>query len=222
METTQACPLCTHDSQPLDPTAKRRYFQCPNCGGIFLAREQLLSAEAELREYHTHNNNIDDPRYQKFVSPLVEVIDSRQHNGQTGLDFGAGPGPVVAHMLGLRGYAIDLYDPFFHPDETVFSKRYDFIFCCEVIEHFNNPGITFSTLGNLLSPSGSLYCRTTLYRSDIDFSTWFYTKEDTHVFFYQRETIAWIASHLLQCDFTILNDNIFYFQSEYRKRTVRH
>src|SRR3989339_1704505 len=150
MEIPQACPLCTHDSHPLDPTAKRRYFQCPNCGGIFLARELLLSPDAELREYHTHNNDITDIRYQKFVSPLVELIGSRHNNGQRGLDFGAGPGPVVAHMLGKLGYGIDLYDPFFHPDETIFANSYDFIFCCEVIEHFNTPGITFATLGNLL------------------------------------------------------------------------
>lgn len=213
MKIRQACPLCTHDSYSIDPTAKRRYFRCPNCEGIFLSRELLLSPDAELREYQTHNNDVEDPRYQKFVSPLVELVDSRHHNGQTGLDFGAGPGPVVAHMLGKHGYSIDLYDPFFHPDETVFAKTYDFIFCCEVIEHFNTPGITFATLGNLLAPGGSLYCRTTLYRNDIDFSTWFYKKEDTHVFFYQRKTIEWIAEHLLHCDFTILNDNIFYFAS---------
>ena len=166
-----------------------------------------------MREYQTHNNDIDDPRYQKFVSPLVGLIDSRHHKGHSGLDFGAGPGPVIAHMLGKHGYSIDLYDPFFHPDKTVLTNRYDFIVSCEVVEHFYNPFETFTTLGGLLAPGGSLYCRTTLYRDDIDFSNWFYKNESTHVFFYQRTTIEWIAEHILHCDCTILNDNIFYFTS---------
>ena len=35
-----------------------------------------LSQEEEKERYKNHNNDVNDPRYQKFVSPIVEIESS--------------------------------------------------------------------------------------------------------------------------------------------------
>jgi hypothetical protein len=36
---------------------------------------------------------------------------------------------------------------------------------------------------------------TLLYSKDIDFDTWFYRNDETHVFFYQAKTLEWIKNN---------------------------
>ena len=213
MLTTQDCPLCSHPSVELRYIEKRpnRYGFCPTCKGIFSAKDSLLSPAEERSQYEMHDNDINDAGYQKFVTPLVSLVRSRHQKSETGLDFGAGPGPVITKMLTDHGYNMHLYDPFFHPDTSVLASQYDFVICCEVIEHFNHPFQTFSQLKELVALGGTLYCRTTLIPDDIEFSRWHYKNELTHVFFYHRETVAWIASNILTCDYTIIDKNVFYF-----------
>ncbi len=213
MQDMQDCPLCGHPSIKLQPIAKRPapYGFCPTCKGIFVSKENHPDPSKERAEYEMHNNDVEDPNYRKFVQPLVELITSRQKREDRGLDFGAGPGPVVSKMLELQGFHMTLYDPYFHPDTVVLERSYDFIVSCEVIEHFYEPAKTFSQLEALLAKGGRLYCRTTLIPDDIEFSRWHYKNEITHVFFYHRETVAWIAHNILKCNYTIIDKNLFYF-----------
>ena len=51
---------------------------------------------------------------------------------------------------------MDLYDPFFFPNEEIFSKTYDFITCTEAAEHFFNPNKEFDLLDKLLKKDGWL------------------------------------------------------------------
>mgnify|MGYP001047536504 CR=1 FL=1 len=171
----------------------------------------LLSPEEEYQKYTEHNNDVDDPGYRNFVKPLVDLISSRHDKATIGLDFGAGPGPVISKMLGERGYHLNLYDPFFHPDTQVLQRTYDYIVCCEVAEHFYNPYESFKLLSSLLSSDGTLYCRTTLIPEVMEFSRWHYKNDKTHVFFYDRRTIAWIAQEILNCSYSIVTKNIIYF-----------
>jgi hypothetical protein len=157
----------------------------------------LLSSEDEFREYSIHKNDVNDPRYQEFVMPLVDLIISEQQPHTLGLDFGAGPGPVVAKLLQDKGYSINLYDPFFHPDRTPLSQKYDYIFCSEVIEHFNHPFEAFSQLASLLNESGTLYCKTSLLTDETNFASWHYKNDATHVFFYHAKTVAWIEENII-------------------------
>ncbi len=110
-----------------------------------------------------------------------------------GLDFGAGPGPVGPVMLAERGYRTVCYDPYFFNTPELLKKTYDYIFCCEVVEHFHTPATEFPLLFSLLSPGGSLFCMTHLYSSDIEFSSWYYKDDQTHVFFYREQTFRYIA-----------------------------
>jgi 16S rRNA G1207 methylase RsmC len=39
------------------------------------------------------------------------------------LDFGCGPGPTLSILLAEQGQQVDLYDPFYHDDPSVFAKN---------------------------------------------------------------------------------------------------
>jgi hypothetical protein len=186
-----ACPLCQTPGQPIHPG----YHACPQCAGIFLNPEHLPTAQVEKKRYLTHNNDIHDPGYQAFVSPIVQAVLAQYTPQHTGLDFGAGTGPVISHLLQQQGYLVKPYDPFFHPHPEHLTQTYDYIVCCEVIEHFHHPAREFALLKKLLNPGGSLFCMTQLYQPHIQFETWYYKNDETHVFFYQPQTFEWIKAH---------------------------
>ena len=128
-----------------------------------------LSQEEEKERYKNHNNDVNDPRYQKFVSPIVEKVRDHYDTNHLGLDYGAGTGPVITSLLEKEGYALRLYDPFFHLYPKNLSIKYDYIICSEVIEHFHHPYEEFKSLAEMLKQKGSIFCLTSLYNEEIDF-----------------------------------------------------
>jgi len=148
---------------------------------------------SEKNRYLEHLNDIDDKRFQQFVSPITRSVLETYQSNQQGLDFGAGHAPVITHVLLQKGYDIKAYDPLFFNEETLLEKQYDYICSCEVIEHFHNPAQSFSLLRRLLKPAGKLFCMTELYHEGVDFHRWNYKNDPTHVFMYHRNTISYIA-----------------------------
>jgi SAM-dependent methyltransferase len=195
------CPLCDGNAELFFEMPGKEYYQCGQCSGLFLGRACYVSKEDEKRRYEKHNNNIEDPRYQKFVEPIVSKIQETFGREHQGLDFGAGTGPVIAKLLREKGYSVELYDPYFCDDPKTLEKEYDFIVCCEVIEHFHYPAKEFRRLRSLLKPGGVLFCQTALYSKETDFKNWYYKNDQTHVFFYHANTLLWIQS---KCGFSAL------------------
>jgi len=169
------------------------YYDCPECRALVMDKRFYLTTEQEKAQYETHINDVDDPRYQQFTSPLTKCITGNFNTAHTGLDFGCGSGPVIAKMLAEKGYSVHLYDPFYAPNTDVFLQTYDFIISCEVFEHFQNPADEISRLIGLLKPNGMIFIMTHLYRGEPDFSNWYYRRDPTHVFIYRDETIYYIA-----------------------------
>ena len=97
-------------------------------------------------------------------------------------------------MLEERGLSVRDYDPFFRPDRTALERDYDFIGCTEVAEHFHHPAREFALLDRLLRPGGWLALMTGLLAEDEGFASWWYIREISHVAFYRRETMDWIAT----------------------------
>lgn len=186
------CPLCSGAAELFFKMPGKIYYQCGQCLGIFLDQACYICREAEKRRYQEHNNDINDSRYQKFVEPVVLKVQERFGPEHIGLDYGAGTGPVAAKLLRDKGYSVELYDPYFWNNPKVFQKKYDFIICCEVIEHFNAPAKEFKRLRPLLNPGGALFCMTDLYSDTVNFREWYYKNDPTHVFFYHRDTLIWI------------------------------
>jgi SAM-dependent methyltransferase len=155
-------------------------------------QSQILSPLTEKKVYDTHHNDVNDPRYQAFVSPVTSYILSHFNKNHKGLDFGSGPGPVIAEILRQNDFQINLYDPYYHNNLTNLEMQYDYIIACEVIEHFNHPSQVFNQLSNLIRPNGSWVFFTWLYDESIDFNHWHYKNDETHVIFYTKKTLNFI------------------------------
>lgn len=188
------CPLCNGVGEVFYKKNKQIYYNCNICNGIFLDIDNRLDYEAEKARYVTHNNDINDIRYQEFVAPIFLSIINDFTRKDQGLDFGAGTGPVISKLLNDRKYNIQQYDPFFHNYPELLNQKYNYIACCEVIEHFYYPKKEFATFINILQKDGKLYCMTDIYNHTIDFDKWYYKNDPTHVFIYQKETFEWIKN----------------------------
>lgn len=191
------CPLCSSASDPFYHYEKedRQYHRCRECRAVFMDPRDYPTPQEEIERYESHNNDVNDPRYQAFVAPLVQKIQESYPAESLGLDFGSGTGPVITKMLQDRGYTVNLYDPFFDKDPSVLDQKYDYIVSCEVIEHFHDPHTEFKMLKERLKSGGSLFLKTDLYTDDIDFHSWYYKSDETHVFFYHPDTFQWIRTH---------------------------
>ncbi|NDL66664.1 class I SAM-dependent methyltransferase [Anaerotalea alkaliphila] len=190
------CPLCKSEARHFQWFREMEYLQCDGCSALFLHPRHLPSPQEEQERYKEHNNDVEDPGYQKFVAPIVDSVLQDWPPQTSGLDFGAGTGPVISKLLGDQGYNLRLYDPFFWKDPAPLEDRYDFIVCCEVVEHFHNPEKEFRLLSGLLKPGGRLYCMTEAWDPSVDFQRWHYKNDPTHVFFYHPHTFRWIRDNL--------------------------
>lgn len=156
----------------------------------------FVSTKKEIERYQKHNNNVDDVGYQHFVKPIVNEVLSYFKKSHKGLDFGCGTGPVITKLLRNQAYNITTYDPFFDNNPDALKNTYDYIVCCEVIEHFHHPLREFKLLKSLLNPTGKLFCMTDVFQEKINFNNWYYRNDETHVIFYHENTLKWIAKQL--------------------------
>lgn len=189
------CILCEGEQTQIfftEPKAGKHYYRCALCDLRFLDPAQRFSESAEKARYQTHQNRVIDPRYQEFQRPIISLIEQAGPALEV-LDFGCGEGPVIQHLLSPRGYKVNLYDPYFHPDRSVLQSKYDYVAAVEVVEHFYDPAREFALFKSLLKPGGRLGLMTEQCSTDTDFSTWHYRRDPTHVAFYSEATLRWIA-----------------------------
>ena len=190
------CPLCNSTSTLFCEKPKHLFYKCNTCDGIFRPKDTFLTAEEEKEHYEKHNNDVFDVRYQAFVSPIVDAVLKDFSPEAKGLDFGSGTGPVIAKMLKDKGYQVENYDLFFANEPSFLKEKYDYVSCCEVMEHFHHPHQEFELLQSLLLPNGKLYCKTEVYINQKPFENWYYKDDFTHVFIYQPKTLEWIQKNL--------------------------
>jgi len=75
---------------------------------------------------------------------------------------------------------------------------FDIIAGCEVIEHLRRPSAEFAMMRELLSPGGYAVFRTELYDATTDFAAWWYANDQTHINFYCRWTLEYVAALLIR------------------------
>lgn len=104
-----------------------------------------------------------------------------------------------------------LYDPFFAPDPAPLREHYDFITCTETVEHFFKPADEFARFDQLLRPGGWLGIMTQMRDETYRFETWHYVLDPTHVCFYHKRTLHWIAQkHGWQLEIPAKNIALFH------------
>lgn len=183
------CPLCNTSSKQFYKDIQT-YYKCPTCHGIFVDSKDLPDEVSEKERYELHDDDTEDEGYRKFVSPITSSIKKDFSPLACGLDFGAGTSAIISKVL--KEYNISNYDPYFHNSPELLDKKYDYISSCEVIEHFYNPYKEFKLLKSLLNPHARLYLMTDIYDERIDFASWYYKNDPTHVFLYSKKTFDWI------------------------------
>ncbi|MBZ9613122.1 class I SAM-dependent methyltransferase [Rheinheimera maricola] len=206
------CPLCSHLCCNLYHRDKRRsYHQCSRCQLVFADRNSVLSAKDELAQYQLHNNDLNDDGYRQFLlrlaTPLLAALPA---SGLQGLDFGCGPGPLLAQMLSDAGQHMAVWDPYFAADNSVLQQQYDFISCTEAVEHFVNPAREWALWLKLLKPGGTLAIMTKRYTTAEAFASWHYKLDPTHVSFFCEHTFSYLAQrdsfdlHFVEKDVVLL------------------
>jgi methyltransferase family protein len=194
------CPLCESGSasdffQKTDPKlGVRKYFRCPECYLIFLPPSAHLNTEDEKSRYDLHQNNPESAGYVQSLQKLVGPLCERLAPSSSGLDFGCGPQSVLKLLFEERGHSVQIYDPYYFPDDYLLRGRYDFVACSEVVEHFYNPQKEFVLLNSLLKTQGSrLGILTQMLENERAFRDWWYHRDPTHVCFFRKETFQWIG-----------------------------
>jgi SAM-dependent methyltransferase len=190
-----ACPLCGAAAavRPLVRAHGRDFLECGGCRLIHVPAEQRPTEAEERAHYASHRNEVYDPRYRGFLDRLALPLAERLAPGAEGLDFGCGPGPALARMLEERGFAMEVFDPFFAPHPEALRRDYDFVTCTETAEHFHHPGREFQRLDRLLRPGGWLGVMTEMPPDRPDLKRWRYARDPTHVAFYRSDTMRWIG-----------------------------
>ncbi|RXP54109.1 class I SAM-dependent methyltransferase [Lutibacter sp. HS1-25] len=204
------CSLCNSSVSLTFQSKKREYYKCNNCFAIGMSPLFYPSTEKEINRYQNHNNDVNDVRYQNFVNPIVKNVLSDFKPNHIGLDFGCGTGPVITKLLRDQNFRINTYDPFFDNNIEALNTTFDYIVCCEVIEHFHYPYKEFKLLKSLLKPNGKMYFMTDPYIETIDFENWYYKDDDTHVFFYHKNTFEWLKEEFNFSKVTIENRLIIF------------
>jgi len=190
---SESCPLC-HEPAPSFFAERdgRRFAECRSCDLVF-QQGGYLSPEAERDRYSQHNNDPDDTQYRAFLNRLAGPLVQKLPSGAEGLDFGCGPGPTLSRMLREKGYPTAEYDPYFFPHASLLERKWDFVTATEVLEHLQLPGEVLAGIASILRPGGLFAVMTRVLTPEIEFSTWWYVRDESHVCFWRPRTFSWLA-----------------------------
>lgn len=217
--TNLTCPLCTsQEIGHFHRDRQRDYRRCAQCRLVFVDSSQHLSPDAEKAVYDLHQNRIDDPGYLNFLSRLALPLAGLLPPGSEGLDYGCGPGPALAGLLEGYGHRVKLYDPIYANRRELLQRQYDFIACTEVIEHFREPGAEFARLFGLIRPGGWLGIMTKLVIGADAFSRWHYKNDPTHIAFFSRPTLFWLAERY-DCAIEFIGSDVIILQRNPHRRS---
>ena len=208
---SENCTLCGEEGKPYFSDRNHRFFSCSNCGALFRERKQWPDPSREKKRYLLHQNHLEDAGYRAFAGPILDRVRTGFDPGSLGLDYGCGHNPVISEILRQENFRVDDYDPLFFPQKVFEGKTYDFIICCEVMEHFHRPDLEFARLNTLLKRKGSLICMTDIFSDKTDFSKWYYKNDPTHVFIYREQTLDYICSNYNFSDLKIEDRLIEFF-----------
>ena len=202
------CGLCGSDElQPYHQDKRRRYLQCTQCALVIVDERDRLSSEDEKAIYDTHENSLHDEGYRRFLSRAFEPTVERVPSHSKGLDFGCGPGPLLAEMFKEVGFEMACFDLFYANEPEVLTKTYDFVTCTEVIEHLSQPGEVLAKLLSLLDAGGPLVLMTKLIIDQNRFAQWHYKNDLTHIVFFSRETFNYVAAHF-DCQVEFIGNDV--------------
>lgn len=209
-----SCPLCLGEqTDTYHIVDDHQYFICPTCDLAFLPPDLLPEREEEFQRYELHKNDPTDLGYITFLSQLLRPLLGFLSPGAQGMDFGSGPVPAISHLLREARYEVASYDIFYADDPKVLSRRYDFVTASEVAEHLHSARETLDRIWSLIHPGGVFGIMTGIRTEDLDFATWYYVRDPTHVIFFSKKTMEWLRDHW-GAQIIYIKDNVVIFRKE--------
>ncbi|MBN2655857.1 MAG: class I SAM-dependent methyltransferase [Spirochaetales bacterium] len=192
------CLLCRNECRIISDNKGRSYHICRSCGFISLDRAFALSEKEEEERYRLHNNDAGDQGYVRWLKSFIDraVVPFAEKNARI-LDFGSGPEPVLAGLLGEMGFEVCVYDKYFSPFMP--EGTFDVITSTEVFEHLADPYETLLLLKDRLRSRGFLALKTSFIpETDEEFLSWWYREDSTHISFFSPQSFSFLAgaSHL--------------------------
>lgn len=205
------CFLCAQPLKPLVGSSFEAQFErCTSCELILRKRSHRLSIDDARAFYETHQNDVLDERYRRFLSKVTEPLIARLPCTARGLDYGSGPAPALATLMNQAGFDTVSYDPLFAADDSLLRKTYDFVTSTEVVEHFLDPDQDWTRLFSLLRQGGLLAVMTEWYRGQWPLSTWRYARDPTHNVLYTQIALTRVARRFaVDVEFPVSNVCIF-------------
>ncbi|MFC3419369.1 class I SAM-dependent methyltransferase [Salinicoccus hispanicus] len=190
------CKVCQSQTTTFHHPVFGEYHFCPHCEYISKDEHHMVSAEAELKIYDSHNNSTDNTGYVDFLYHFLnDAVFPYVGENKQALDFGSGPVPVLAQLLEQNhNYVVDIYDLFYAPEKVYQGKNYGLITTTEVVEHLAEPMEYFRQFAKLMKPDGVLAVMTLFHPNDMSlFNNWHYIRDRSHVSFYTAKTMHYIA-----------------------------
>jgi hypothetical protein len=189
------CGICSSGTTELiDKKTGHIYHSCLECEFIFLAEAHILSPAEERERYALHENTLQNAGYVAMFEQFIETaVRPFIHRNGSILEYGSGPGPVLATLLKQKGYCVDIYDPYFAPEKVHLNKTYNLITLTEVIEHVRDPLTLISDLKSHLSGTAYIAIMTEFNHRPEMFLSWYYRLDPTHISFFTARTFERLA-----------------------------
>lgn len=202
------CPLCLENNNHRYSADKiREYYLCSSCDLLFVPREELISSEAEKERYDLHDNLENDEGYVLYLKKIADSFLPYLKEGWGGLDFGSGKTKKLASLL---PFPVESFDLYYHNDQELLKKKYDFIVLSEVIEHLREPRETMLGLNRILREEGMFFIKTKLRpEKENVFSNWFYKRDVTHIEFFSMKALEYLGKMLNRPHVERIGEDLF-------------
>jgi hypothetical protein len=205
-----SCKLCqAGECSTLLSRGPRTFHLCPGCGLVFVPESEWLSVDDERARYQHHDNTPDNHGYVCFLNEIVAQVEELRLGAQPILDFGSGKHAVLTELLKTRGLVCTAYDPLY--GRTHLAGPYALIIICEVIEHLRDLRGELARLRDLLGAGGKILVRTQPYPTVEHIHGWWYSRDPTHINFFNEPALAYAASLVGRTN-TRLSKDIFLWE----------
>ncbi len=182
------------------------YRYCKECQAISLEEDFIVDKAKERAQYENHNNSFESKGYVRMFEDFLDYFwHDLDKNAINALDFGSGPGPVLAQIMENRALHVEVYDKFYQPEPIYKDKKYDLITSTEVFEHLQNPLEVLKLFKKHLKKGGLIAIMTLFHdNNEENFQKWWYRRDPTHILFYTPKTFEVLADmcglKTLKCD----------------------
>ncbi len=209
------CKICQSDTSVMtDSKKKLSYYRCVSCGFVYLDDKFIVDKESEKEQYDLHNNSFESVGYvEMFEKFIAKAITPYEENIESALEFGCGPGPVLAELLRRKGMEVEQYDLYFYPEKVYEGKQYDLITSTEVFEHLKKPIEMLRMLVKHTNDNGYIILMTKFPPADDkEFLAWWYRRDVTHISFFTPKSFEVMAEKVGLKVLKTIDKNIVVFQ----------